>query len=191
MGDRRSERNVLIVSSEPLIRAAFHDMLLSASWTPVLAGDGNEGIEVYRGWRPSVVLTDFNLPDMTGLELLQDLRHEDPDAVVIILCGGAYERRGKVVGFLDLEAVRTAGLKLGAYAFVLKPVHMDELLRTAEDALWARETACRQRQLLPQQWREVRPLATVSELLGMFAAIFGVPRPRVPDEGLGLVSHHR
>jgi len=190
MPDRPSERNVLIVSSSPLIRAVFHDMFLTARWTPLLAGDGDEATEIFRGWRPSLVLTDFNLSDMTGLELLQDLRHEDQDAVVIILCGGAYERRGKVVGFLDLEAVRAAGLKLGAYAFVLKPVDMDELLRLADKALTARETALRRRLLLPQQWSEVRPLTGVSELLGMFAAVFSVPAPRRASTD-SVVSHHR
>ena len=190
MADRPSERNVLIVSSRSEIRAVYHDMLLNASWTPVLAADGSEAIEVYRGWRPSVVLTDFNLPDRTGLELLQDLRQDDPDAVVIILCGGAYERRGKVLGFLNLEAVRVAGRKLGACAFLLKPVGIDELLRTAEEALAFRQDALKRRHLLPQQWSEVRPLGSVSELLGMFAAVFSVPLPRqVPDEG--AASPHR
>jgi len=189
MADRLAERNVLIVSARPEIRAVYQEMLLSASWTSLLAADGAEAIEVYRGWRPSVVLTDFNLTDMTGLELLQDLRQEDPDAVVIILCGGAYERRGKVVGFLNLETVRAAGRKLGACALLLKPVGMDELLRTAEEAITFRQEALKRRHVLPQQWSEVRPLTGVSELLGMFAAVFSVAGPRAPDEG--AASRHR
>jgi len=157
MADRPPERNVLIVSSNSLIRRAFHDMLLSADWTSLRAADGAEAIEIYRGWRPSLVLTDFNLPDVTALELLQDLREEDPDAAVIILCGAMYKRRGTVVGFLDLGAVQAASLTLGAYAVIEKPEGLDELLSIADGALTARETALRQRQLPPRQWAEVRP----------------------------------
>jgi len=98
MADGPAERNVLIVSSNPLIRPMFHDVLFSEDWTPLLAADGVEAIGMYRGWRPSVVLTDFNLPDMTGLELL---RQQDADAVGVILCGGAYQRHGSVVGFFE------------------------------------------------------------------------------------------
>ncbi len=156
-----SQRDVLIVSTTPLIREVFHDIFLTAGYQCLLAATGREAIEMSRGWRPSLVVTDFNLPDMSGSELLQDLRQEDPDAAVIILCGGVFKRAGKVVGLLDVAAVRSASLKLGAYALLEKPVDLGELLLTADRAIEVRETGRRRRKSLEHQWGAVRPMAAV------------------------------
>jgi CheY-like chemotaxis protein len=104
----------------------------------LLAADGLEAIEMFRQWKPSLVVTDCNLPDMSGSELLQYVRQDDPGPAVIILCGSVFKRGGKVVGFLDVDAVRSASLKLGAYAVLEKPMGVDELLLTAERALKSR-----------------------------------------------------
>jgi DNA-binding response OmpR family regulator len=101
-------RDVLIVSATPLIREVLHDVFLTEHYTCVLAGDGAEAAEAFRRWRPSVVVTDFNLPDISGTELLQNVRRDDPNATVIILCGTMFKRGGNVVGFLDVDAVRSA-----------------------------------------------------------------------------------
>jgi DNA-binding NtrC family response regulator len=71
--------------------------------------------------------------------LLQDLRREDLDAAVIVLCGGVLKRGGKVIGFMDVDAVRRASLELGAYAVLEKPVRVEELLLTADRALESRQ----------------------------------------------------
>lgn len=82
--DHRSQRDVVLaVSTTALIRAVLHDIFVVAGgYQCLLAADGREAVEMSRGWRPSLVVTDFNLPDMSGLELLQDVRLEDPDAPV-------------------------------------------------------------------------------------------------------------
>jgi hypothetical protein len=80
---------------------------------------------------------------------------------------------------LVTSRVRAAGLKLGAHAFILKPVDMDELLLTAERALEARQIARRrQGQPLEHPWEAVRPIAAVSELLAVFSAVFSIPSAR-------------
>lgn len=174
-GDCSLQCDVLIVSSTALILQVFHDMLASGGYHCLLAADGREAIEIFCGWRPSLVVTDFNLPDMSALELVQDLRREDPDAAVIVLCGDVYKRNGMVVGFLDVEAARSAGLKLGAHAFLQKPVGLEELLLAADGALESRQTALRRRQALAHYWDAARPMAAVSEMLAVFAAVFKIP----------------
>jgi len=79
-------------------------------------------------------------------QLLQDLRREEPDAAVIVLCGGVLKRRGTVIGFMDVEEVRRASLELGAYAVLEKPVQVEELLLTAERAPASRPTRGDRRQ---------------------------------------------
>ena len=142
------QRDVLIVSATPLIRDLLHEVFLTAHYRCLLAADGGEAIEKFCRSRPSLVVTDYNLPDMDGSQLLQDLRREDLNTSVIVLCGGAFKRGGKVIGFLDVDAVRSASLELGAYAVLEKPVRVEELLLTAERALASRQTRSDRRQLL-------------------------------------------
>ena len=129
------QRDVLVVSATPLIRDVLHEVFLTAHYQCLLAADGGEAIEKFRLGRPSLVVTDYNLPDVCGSQLLQDLSRENLDAAVIVLCGGVLKRGGKVIGFIDVDAVRRASLELGAYAVLEKPVRVEELLLTAERAL--------------------------------------------------------
>ena len=141
------QRDILIVSAIPMIRELFYEVFISAHYECLLAADGGEAIEKFRQWRPSLVVTDFNLPDICGTELLQNVRQEDLDVAVIMICGSMFKRAGKVIGFLDVEAVRSASLELGAYAVFEKPVDVEELVLTADRAIASRQTRCDRRQL--------------------------------------------
>ena len=83
-------REVLIVSATPLIRDLLHDVFLTAQYQCVLAANGEEAIEKFRRWRPSLVVADYNLPDMCGSQLLQDLRREDPETQPLSSFAAAY-----------------------------------------------------------------------------------------------------
>ena len=87
-------REVLIVSSDPLTREVFHDGLSAEGYECLLAADGREGIEMFRGWRPPLAVTDVDLPHMDGLELLRAVRHEDPDAAVVVMLGLVRDEHG-------------------------------------------------------------------------------------------------
>ena len=129
-----AQREVLIVEHDPNIRLRFRELFLRAGYTCLLASNGGEGLEVFRGSRPELILTELNVPMMrggervagAGIELLQQVRREDPDAAVIVLGG------------MDGKA-HVKSLKLGAYAHLWKPVDMDELLIAAERALERRQ----------------------------------------------------
>src|SRR5215813_594066 len=116
--DHTPRPTVLIASSTSLIREVFHDIFVAATYECLLAASGREAIEIVRGWQPSLIVADFNLEDMSAVELLQDVRQEDPDVAFIILCGNVFKRKGKVLGLLDSDAVRAAGLKLGAHTIL-------------------------------------------------------------------------
>jgi CheY-like chemotaxis protein len=55
-----AQRGVLIVASNPLIREVFHDVFLTHGHECLLAADGREGVEMHRGWRPSLVVNGQN-----------------------------------------------------------------------------------------------------------------------------------
>ena len=121
------QRDVLIIEGDLRGRDAIHGILEAAGYKCQLAEHGREGLEAFRRLRPALVVTALNTPLVGGRDLLQQIRQEDRDAAVIMLAGVA-----------DLKAA-IAGLKLGAHAFVLKPVNTDELRIAAERALERRE----------------------------------------------------
>lgn len=137
--DNLLQRDVLIVSATPLIRELFHDLLLAEGYECLLAADGREGIEMFRGWRPPLVLTDVGLPIMSGMELPQEVRQEDPDAAVVVVCTEVPEHGEDEVGFVYVKRLKSACLRLGAYAFLQTPISTEDLLLTTEGALHSRQ----------------------------------------------------
>ena len=137
-------RNVLIlvVEEEREIRKLLQQIFDSAGYRCLLAGDGEEGLKVFRESRPSLVIADLGMPMVrggksvrdAGIRLLLEIRQEDPDAAVIVASGNP-----------DVETA-IESLKLGAYAFLMKPIIVDELLIIAERALERRQLLVEHRQ---------------------------------------------
>jgi DNA-binding NtrC family response regulator len=80
------------------------------------ARTGADGAEVYKQWRPDVVLTDLSLPDMDGIELLRRLKQLDPEPEVIVVGGQGTITRAVEAG------------RAGAFFFLERPVSEDGLL---------------------------------------------------------------
>jgi len=84
---------------------------------------GQGAIEWMKKNKPDLVLCDFRLDDMTGVELLAKIKDTHPEASVII-----------ITGYSDVkDAVEV--MKLGAYDYVTKPLFPDEILLTIKKAL--------------------------------------------------------
>src|SRR5207247_8608829 len=129
---------------------SLHHLALSCGDHCRLASDGREGIEVFTGSRPPLVVPDLKMPGMTGMELLQQLRAVDGDAAVIVLTGAA-----------DVKTA-IASLKLGAHDFIMKPVNIDELLIATERALERRQLLIERREY--QELLDQRVVAATSDL---------------------------
>src|ERR1700733_3147495 len=87
------------------------------------ANSGQAAIEWMKKNKPDLVLCDFRLDDMTGVELLGKIKEAHPGAAVII-----------ITGYSDVkDAVEV--MKLGAYDYVTKPLFPDEILLTIRKAL--------------------------------------------------------
>jgi response regulator RpfG family c-di-GMP phosphodiesterase len=127
-------RNILIVDDDWQVREVLHEIFLSAGFTCQVAGDGREGLGLFRATFPPLTVTDLKMPVMDGIALLQAIRQADPDAAVIVLTGAA--------------DVKTAieSLKLGAHDFIMKPVNVDELLIAADRAIERRQLLIERRE---------------------------------------------
>jgi FixJ family two-component response regulator/AraC-like DNA-binding protein len=113
---------VLIVDDDAGIREALR-FALDEHYTVLDAPHGRSGVGIVRTERVDLVLLDILMPEVDGLEILQELKALDPDLPVIMMTA--------------VKTVRTtvAAMKLGAADYVTKPFQEDELLASIRQAL--------------------------------------------------------
>lgn len=107
---------VLVVDDEPVLAEMVSMALRYEGWNIVTAGDGSSAIAAARAERPDVVVLDVMLPDMSGLEVLQKLRRENPRLAVLLLTAK------------DAVEDRIAGLTAGGDDYVTKPFSIEEVV---------------------------------------------------------------
>jgi len=118
-----SGERILIVEDDPSILRGLDLNLAMEGYKVRTAADGEEGLRIARTERPDLLIVDVMLPRLGGLELIRELRKEDPDMPILILSA-----KGQ-------EADKVAGLALGADDYVVKPFGLKELLARIGAAL--------------------------------------------------------
>ena len=102
---------ILVVDDEPEIRTILKDLLESNGYDVIVAENGMESIQLYKEHLPAIVLSDINMPGMTGIELLKQIKSVNPEAVVILM-----------TGYSSIENAVEA-IKSGAEDYLLKPLN--------------------------------------------------------------------
>src|SRR5882724_8626664 len=107
---------LLAIDDEPRILRLMNAVLAGA-YELTVAADGEQGLNLALSMRPDLILTDFNMPKMTGQELLRRLRQEPSleDVPVIVLTGH------------EDDQLRVDLLRSGAQDFLVKPFSVEEL----------------------------------------------------------------
>ena len=118
---------VLIVDDSTSVRFQLRILVEEAGHSVVAeAVNGVEAVEVYRQLRPNLVLLDIVMPELDGMQALEEIKGLDPDAKVVMVSSAA--TRG------NIERAQ----QLGALQFVLKPFsreRISEVLEIAEKML--------------------------------------------------------
>jgi len=109
-------QTILIVEDDESISDAIAYALERAGFRTLKAGDGGQGLRLFRQQRPDLVILDLMLPQMDGWRVTEELRREDP-RVPVIVCSARTS-----------EFDRVHGLEMGADDYVVKPFSMKELL---------------------------------------------------------------
>ena len=109
---------VLVVEDEDVQRKTIDTILRTSGHQVMLAGNGAQALIVALDKRPDIVLSDINMPKMSGTELCQKIRATPELAGTWIILITAFEKEG----------TRTASMEAGADDFVRKPVEMDDLV---------------------------------------------------------------
>jgi DNA-binding response OmpR family regulator len=122
-----SER-ILVIEDDPSILRGLQLNLGMEGYAVRSASDGETGLALARAERFDLLVVDVMLPRLGGLEVIRELRREDPDLPVLILSA-----KGQ-------ESDKVAGLQLGADDYMVKPFSLKELLARI-DALLRRRRA--------------------------------------------------
>lgn len=134
---------VLVVDDEDGIRQALDRFLTRLGYTVLQASSGVEALTALNDARPTAMLSDIRMPNMTGVELVPKALAVDPDIAIIMLTA------------IDEPRTAIECLKLGAYDYLIKPVDLEELELALQAGLRARQLEIDRRNL--EQWlaREV------------------------------------
>ena len=108
-------RNILIVDDEEFIRSNLNRILSEENHNVILKEDGHSALQVLNKQKIDIVLLDINLPDINGLEVLQKIKLNFPDLLVIVM-----------TGYASIESA-VQSLKLGAYDYIKKPFKADAI----------------------------------------------------------------
>ena len=114
--------SIYIVDDEETIRNGV-TLALEADYQVQAFAAAESAIDAMKDAPPDLVLLDVGLPGMDGIEALGEISALCPDVLVIM-----------VTAFEDVKTVISA-MKLGAYDYVVKPLHMDALEVTVQNAL--------------------------------------------------------
>jgi len=113
----------LIIEDEQLIRWSLRQKFDERGFETHEAETGAAALEAVGDDTYDLIMLDYKLPDMTGLEILANVRESDADVVVIMM-----------TAYSTIESAVEA-MKLGAYDYITKPFAMNQLLRTVDKAL--------------------------------------------------------
>lgn len=114
-------RVLLVDDEEEFITTLAERLALRGVQTRVLL-DGKEALAAVEVDTPHIVLLDMMMPGISGLDVLASIKAAYPQVHVILLSGHAHAK--------DCEDIR----KKGAFAYLNKPLHLDDLLKTLYEA---------------------------------------------------------
>jgi two-component system, NtrC family, response regulator AtoC len=116
---------ILIIDDERLVRWSLRQKCEEWGYVVTEAAAGDPGLRLAQHESPDLVLLDVRLPDLNGIQILEQIK-KNPDAPAVIM----------ITADPQLDDVKTA-LKLGAYDFIGKPLDFEELHVTIQNALEA------------------------------------------------------
>ncbi len=108
-----SQVHVLVVDDDPALREILQEALMRESFTVSTAEDGTEAIQAVKESVVHIVITDYQLPDIDGLEVIDRLSKLDAKIIPIVM-----------TGFGTIETAVRA-MKSGAFDFITKPFDLE------------------------------------------------------------------
>lgn len=113
---------ILIVEDEQNLNKILQDYLCHYGFECISALTGKEALEFWKSQNPDLILLDLNLPDMDGLDIVREIRRENPVPIIIVTAR-------------DEEIERLIGLELGSDDYISKPFSPREVVARVKAVL--------------------------------------------------------
>lgn len=151
-------QNILIVEDEELMRSILRRLLEAEGFAVLTADSAETALRIFSSAEVSVTLSDIKMAGMDGIELLDQIKTIDRDALVIIM-----------TAFSSVDSA-IAALRKGAYDYITKPFVNDDLVKTVRNAI-AQHDLFRENRALR---RELNRESKFDEMIGKSTGLKGV-----------------
>jgi len=159
--DAQNTFPILIVDDDRLQRSVLEANLKTAGYSVVSAENGREALEIFRKGYYPIVMTDWIMPEMSGLELCREIRKDDSGRYTYIIILTSLNSKNDII----------AGLEAGADEYLVKPPHQAELTSRLKTA----------RRILDLEQSQQRYIETIKNL-SLVDPVSGVFSRRYMDE---------
>lgn len=169
------QEKVLIVEDEENERSGLAELIQAWGYKTDTARDGLEALEKVTAWSPGIVVTDFKMPRMNGMELLERIADEPQQIAVILLTAQ---------GSIDIAV---DAMKAGAYDFLSKPVDPARLRNILSNASRQRDTE-RELEVTRKRLRDSGMLGTLVGSSKKMQEIFALIEMVAPSSASVLIT---
>src|SRR5262245_8617745 len=169
-----SAASILVIDDEEVMRDVLGTLLAQAGYRVTVAEGGEQGIAIARKQGFDAAVVDVMMPDMGGIEVLEELKKHDPDLVVLM-----------ITAFASVETALLA-MKKGAFDYVTKPFKHEEVLHILGNGLHQRRLTDENRELRTA----LRDQARFTEIVGKsprMQQVFGLIAQAAPSRSTILV----
>ena len=118
-----SNTTILLIDDDDSLRRVTEFTLQEAGYSVLCAASGEEGLQRFAAEEPSIVITDIQMPGLSGYDVLRQIKAQKPETIVIV-----------ITAFATVEKAVEA-MKLGAFDYLTKPFSRDQLRLCVERAL--------------------------------------------------------
>src|SRR6185503_8192940 len=108
-------KRILVIDDEFQITRVLKRSLGAHRYDVRTASDAESGLDLFRDFRPDLVITDLSMPEMNGIELCREIRKSSSVPIIVLSVRGE-------------EKTKVEALDAGADDYITKPFGMDELL---------------------------------------------------------------
>src|SRR5262249_53204124 len=117
------EKTILLVDDNSSLRRVLAHHLTEAGYRALTVADGKAGLDLFTEEQVDMVITDIQMTERSGIDLLRRIKIMNPDTVVLV-----------ITAFGSIETAVEA-MKLGAHDYITKPFNREELLLTVAKGL--------------------------------------------------------
>jgi YesN/AraC family two-component response regulator len=173
-------KKILVIDDEEPVRDVLKAALVENGYSVFEAENGKKGVEKFIDVNPDIIITDVNMPEMSGIDVTKKIKDMKSDADVVIMTG------------YGTEDLVVQSLRSGATNYIKKPVDFKELMSILDSLILKRENRRRFEVLKEIVVREEKTLSIGNNIAKIWGTVnqilFNLPQKieEISVEGLKI-----